>query len=147
MLPDGCAFSLHGFASLKIKETDRITALRQELGKLGFEVQEANDAELFWEGDSRGNARDTEHGGKRDTEHDGTRDTERGDARDMERGCLEPIDTYEDHRMAMCFAPAAMCLGRLRIHEPQVVSKSYPRFWEELRKAGFKVTERSVKEE
>lgn len=143
----GVPFHFTGLQSLKIKETDRITALRQELGKLGFEVQEANDAELFWEGDSRGNARDTEHGGTRDTErgdargteHGGKRDTEHGEGRNTERGCSEPIDTYEDHRMAMCFAPAAMCLGRLRIREPQVVSKSYPGFWEELRKAGFTI--------
>ena len=107
----GVPFHFTGLQSLKIKETDRITALRQELRKLGFEVQEANDSELFWDG-SRGNVLDT-----------------------------EPIDTYEDHRMAMCFAPAAMCLGHLRIREPHVVSKSYPGYWEELRKAGFEISE------
>ena len=49
----------------------------------------------------------------------------------------DAIDTYEDHRMAMAFAPAAFRLDSLRINNPQVVSKSYPSFWEDLRKAQF----------
>ena len=55
---------------------------------------------------------------------------------------MEPdaIDTYEDHRMAMSFAPAAMRVKRLRVNEPQVVSKSYPGFWEDLRSVGFSIT-------
>ena len=51
------------------------------------------------------------------------------------------IDTYEDHRMAMAFAPAAMAFPGLAINNPQVVSKSYPHFWDELRRAGFTITE------
>ena len=51
----------------------------------------------------------------------------------------EPIDTYEDHRMAMAFAPLALTLGKIEINNPEVVSKSYPGFWNDLRKAGFGV--------
>ena len=46
------------------------------------------------------------------------------------------IDTYEDHRMAMAFAPACMAMGEVRINHPGVVSKSYPHYWEDLEKAG-----------
>ena len=44
--------------------------------------------------------------------------------------------TYEDHRMAMAFAPLAM-LGKVKIEEPKVVGKSYPKFWEDLEALGF----------
>ena len=44
----------------------------------------------------------------------------------------EPIATYHDHRMAMAFAPASMRCPGLEIANPEVVSKSYPRFWEDL---------------
>ena len=47
------------------------------------------------------------------------------------------IDTYEDHRMAMAFAPVALKDGRVVINNPQVVSKSYPRYWEDLKSVGF----------
>lgn len=54
---------------------------------------------------------------------------------------FEPIDTYEDHRMAMAFAPAAVKFPGLRINHPEVVSKSYPHFWDDLRHAGFQIKE------
>ena len=54
---------------------------------------------------------------------------------------FEPIDTYEDHRMAMAFAPAAIKFPGLRINHPEVVSKSYPHFWDDMRHAGFQVKE------
>ena len=50
---------------------------------------------------------------------------------------FEPIDTYDDHRMALSFAPLALVFPELRIHHPQVVTKSYPNFWEELLRAKF----------
>ena len=53
----------------------------------------------------------------------------------------EAIDTYEDHRMAMAFTPAALVLPNLCINNPQVVSKSYPHYWEDLHKAGFIIKE------
>ena len=51
------------------------------------------------------------------------------------------IDTYEDHRMAMAFAPASLKISDLFINNPQVVSKSYPHYWENLQAAGFIIKE------
>ena len=53
----------------------------------------------------------------------------------------EAIDTYEDHRMAMAFAPASLVLPDININNPQVVSKSYPRYWDNLQQAGFTIKE------
>ena len=53
----------------------------------------------------------------------------------------EAIDTYEDHRMAMAFAPACLVLPDICINNPHVVSKSYPRYWDDLRAAGFTIEE------
>ncbi len=47
------------------------------------------------------------------------------------------IETYEDHRMAMAFAPLALVIEEVEIIDPQVVNKSYPHFWDDLKKAGF----------
>lgn len=52
----------------------------------------------------------------------------------------QTVRTYEDHRMAMAFAPLAL-LGTVRIEEPGVVEKSYPDFWKHLQTAGFRITE------
>jgi 3-phosphoshikimate 1-carboxyvinyltransferase len=105
----GIPFRFTGLQSLKIKETDRMTALRTELRKLGYNIQEQDNSILYWNG-------------------------ERCEALEQ-----PVIDTYEDHRMAMAFAPCAMKLGSLRINNPEVVSKSYPAFWEDLKKVGFKI--------
>ena len=101
-------FKFTGLASLKIKETDRIEALKRELAKLGYALRDENGDTLIW---------------------DGTRCTP----------TLDPIDTYEDHRMAMAFAPAAIKFPGLRINNPQVVTKSYPQFWDDLEKAGWEI--------
>ena len=53
----------------------------------------------------------------------------------------EAIDTYEDHRMAMAFAPACLVMDNICINNPHVVSKSYPRYWDDLRAAGFTIEE------
>jgi len=50
-----------------------------------------------------------------------------------------PIKTYNDHRMAMSFAPLAL-LAEVEIEDPDVVDKSYPTFWEDMEKAGFKIS-------
>ena len=107
----GMPFHFTGLASLKIKETDRIEALKTELLKFGFVLHDVNDSELYWDGER-----------------------------------VEPmpdasVDTYEDHRMAMAFAPLALSLGSVRINNPSVVSKSYPHYWDDLRKAGFTIEE------
>lgn len=107
----GIPFHFTGLASLKIKETDRIEALKTEMRKLGYVLRDVNDCELEWDG-------------------------ERCEAEDN-----PSINTYEDHRMAMSFAPLAITLGCIRINNPEVVSKSYPNYWDDLRKAGFEITE------
>lgn len=102
-------FRFTGLQSLKIKETDRITALITELHKLGYVIHSEQDSILQWDG---------------------------------ERCPAETspvISTYEDHRMAMAFAPACLVLPQIEIDEPQVVSKSYPEYWTDLIKAGFKI--------
>jgi len=99
-------FKFTGLATLKIKETDRIAALQNEMRKLGYVIEEQNGSELSWNG-----------------------------ARC--EPTLEPIETYEDHRMALAFAPACLKFEGLRINEPQVVTKSYPRYWDDLKQAGF----------
>ena len=103
-------FKFTGLESLRIKETDRIEALKRELRKLGYVVSDAHDGTLSWEG-------------------------ERCEPSD------EPIDTYEDHRMAMAFAPVALKTGAICINNPEVVCKSYPRYWDDLRTAGFNIEE------
>jgi 3-phosphoshikimate 1-carboxyvinyltransferase len=50
------------------------------------------------------------------------------------------IETYNDHRMAMSFAPLCLKYGKLQINNAEVVSKSYPNFWEDLKKGGFKIS-------
>jgi len=49
------------------------------------------------------------------------------------------LETYNDHRMAMSFAPLAMLYKQLYIQNPEVVTKSYPLFWEDLKSVGFSV--------
>ena len=123
-------FRFTGLQSLKIKETDRLSALKTELKKLGFLLEIQNDNTLVWNG-----------------------------------ACCKAetspvIETYDDHRMAMAFAPA-LCNYELRITNyestaddinaqrntgirianPHVVSKSYPTFWDDLKKANFMITE------
>lgn len=107
----GVPFHFTGLESLKIKETDRIVALKNEMAKLGFDLEDRNDSELLW--DRRRRALTAE-------EYDSV-----------------AIDTYEDHRMAMAFAPVALVNGSIRINNPHVVSKSYPRYWDNLLAAGF----------
>jgi len=52
---------------------------------------------------------------------------------------MKIIETYNDHRVAMSFAPLSLKFEKLQINDVEVVSKSYPNFWEDLRKAGFTI--------
>lgn len=104
-------FRFSGLQSLKIKETDRMAALIKEMGKLGYVLRETEQSVLSWEGER------------------------------CEMNADVAIDTYEDHRMAMAFAPVCMVMSEVRINNPQVVSKSYPRYWDDLKKAGFIIKE------
>ena len=117
----GIPFRFCGLQSLKIKETDRIAALRAEMKKLHFELGEADDpargTTLFW---SPGQAAPEQAAPLAPT---------------------APIATYEDHRMAMAFAPAALRLPQVEIEQPGVVSKSFPAYWDVLRHASFSIEE------
>jgi len=104
-------FHFSGLKTLKIKETDRIAALTNECAKLGVRLNEPAEGELAWDGSF-----------------------------DDLPARVEPvIANYDAHRMAMAFAPAAMFNGTIAIENAMVVTKSYPSFYEDLRKAGFKV--------
>jgi 3-phosphoshikimate 1-carboxyvinyltransferase len=102
-------FRFTGLQTLKIKETDRIEAMKREMSKLGYVIKDKNDNELSWDG-------------------------ERCEP-SMELG----IDTYEDHRMALAFAPYAFATDGLIINNPNVVTKSYPLFWKDIQKVGVTI--------
>jgi 3-phosphoshikimate 1-carboxyvinyltransferase len=105
-------FHFTGLRTLKIKETDRIAALKNECLKLGAVLTEPAEGELSWEGNT--------------------------DESLVQNNPL--IATYDDHRMAMAFAPVAMAKGSVRIMDAMVVTKSYPSFFEDLCKVGFATT-------
>lgn len=103
-------FNITGLQTLRIKETDRLKALCTELAKLGIKIKEKHGDTLVWD----------------------------GKILTSEKKIL--IDTYEDHRMAMAFAPCIIKFPNISINNPEVVSKSYPHFWKDLQHAGFKIT-------
>jgi 3-phosphoshikimate 1-carboxyvinyltransferase len=102
--------TLTGLHTLKIKETDRTAALKNELAKVGAEVEIVSDNAI-----------------KINTKELVPQSS--------------PIATYEDHRMAMAFAPLAMVQESITIEHPDVVKKSYPDFWKDLKKTGFVIEE------
>lgn len=106
----GKNMSFTGLETLKIKETDRIAALQNELAKIGVTLTEDNLVYTL----------------NTDELHFPEKIT---------------VATYEDHRMAMAFAPLALLISEVEIEDMQVVEKSYPHFWEDLKKAGFDVKE------
>jgi len=101
--------TLAGLETLRIKETDRITALINEFKKIGVKAyfQSPDILKII-------------------------------DFEDLENQ-IEPISTYEDHRMAMAFAALALKFEEISIENPTVVEKSYPGFWDDLRKLGFQI--------
>jgi 3-phosphoshikimate 1-carboxyvinyltransferase len=99
----GITLSLTGIESLKIKETDRVFALQQELQKLGATLKEIEKDHLYEVARIPG----------------------------FESAETPSIHTYDDHRMAMAFAPAGM-VSPIIIEEPGVVVKSYPGYWKDL---------------
>ena len=103
----GILCNISGLHTLKIKETNRLKAMKNELKKLGADVKIKSESI-----------------------------------------CLLPlrrinknisINTYDDHRMAMAFSPLAL-LVPIKIKEPDVVSKSYPNFWKDLKSINYKIT-------
>jgi 3-phosphoshikimate 1-carboxyvinyltransferase len=106
-------FRITGTRTLKIKETDRILALQAEMKKLGILLEaDKQGTRISWDGESR---------------------------TDMTR--TMQIKTYQDHRMAMSFSPAAILHPGLTIEDPEVVNKSYQGFWTDLQRAGFAIEE------
>lgn len=104
-------FRFTGLQSLKIKETDRIEALKRELRKLGYVLEDSHNSILEWSGER------------------------------CEAEANPVIATYEDHRMAMAFAPVSLVRPEgIMIAHPEVVSKSYPNFWDDLKTCGFQIT-------
>ena len=103
----GISCDLFGLHTLKIKETDRLEALKIELSKLGADVKITENS-FHLSSSSSINA-------------------------DIS------IETYNDHRMAMAFAPLAL-LTSIKINNPEVVSKSYKDFWKDLRSLDFNLT-------
>lgn len=110
----GVRFSFSGLDNLRVKETDRITAMETELRKLGFVIKDDGAGTVNWDGR--------------------TVQAVQADAHPV-------IATYEDHRMAMSIAPLAMVKGPLAVDNPEVVAKSYPGYWQAIAKAGFTVKE------
>ena len=96
------SLTLTGLESLKVKETDRVLALQNELKKLGASLVEKEANHLY---------------------------EVKGDFAAV--SAIEPIETYDDHRMAMAFAPVAM-QKEITLLDPSVVNKSYPSFWKHV---------------
>ncbi|MFK5983259.1 MAG: 3-phosphoshikimate 1-carboxyvinyltransferase, partial [Flavobacteriaceae bacterium] len=99
----GLSCELIGLKTLRIKETDRLEALKTELEKLGAKVEITNESlKVFPSNKIKPNV---------------------------------VIETYQDHRMAMAFAPLSM-KTTIVINNPNVVTKSYKTFWEDLKRVG-----------
>lgn len=105
----GIEMSFTGLETLKIKETDRVAALQQELAKIGVTLTENNFVYSL-------------------------------NCSGLNFPKSVFFNTYEDHRMAMAFAPLALLIDEVEIEDFNVVEKSYPFFWEDLKKVGFSVT-------
>lgn len=99
--------SLKGIESLKIKETNRILAMQNELKKINARLLDKGDRDYVLETDFK--------------------------------LLTNTFETYDDHRMAMAFAPLAL-KQEIKIQNPSVVNKSYPSFWDDLKKSGFIIT-------
>ena len=103
---------LYGLRTLRIKETDRIKALITELKKIGVSATDLDIGNLL--------------------------------IPKIKKSIHEPVSyfkTYKDHRMAMCLTPLSMLFHKVEIEDPQVVSKSYPDFWKDLKSVGFVIEE------
>ena len=103
------SFVLKGLSTLNIKESQRIKALKNELLKLGFETTISEDS------------------------------IESSSQAKITSSDIVHIKTYQDHRMAMSFAPLSLVCDEISISDIQHVEKSYPHFWEDLKKVGFTI--------
>ena len=92
-----------------IKETNRLEALKSELKKFSVKLEMIENHTLYLQGEQ------------------------------VITNPTSNIETYNDHRMAMAFAPLSLVVGSFRINNPEVVSKSYPNYWKDLESVGFKI--------
>ena len=113
----GIKAKLTGLKTLKLKESDRIVGLKTELEKFGALVNITDNSIEIKEA-----AHKWQNAGLTNNEF-----------------ATVTVSTYNDHRMAMSFAPLSILYKEIRIEKPEVVSKSYPQFWEDLKSAGFNV--------
>jgi len=103
---NACRFRFTGVRNLRLKECDRLMAIKTELEKLGYPISVGDD-HIEWQG------------GAWSVDHPVT------------------IETYDDHRIAMAFAIAALKTTEIRIANPDVVDKSFADFWNQLPKLGL----------
>lgn len=103
----GVPFRLTGLETLRVKECDRLDAISRELLKVGVQTEIIGNHTLEWTG------------------------------RRMPLTSCPEFDTYGDHRMAMALAPVSIFIPGIKIRNAEVVTKSYPQFWEHLTEAGF----------
>ncbi|RMG59208.1 MAG: 3-phosphoshikimate 1-carboxyvinyltransferase [Bacteroidetes bacterium] len=104
----GIPLRMRGLHTLRVKETDRIEALRTELERFGVHMEVVDDVCTI---------------------------------RDRSQKPQGQVHTYDDHRMAMAFAPLALRHDQVELEQPEVVVKSYPEFWDHLALAGLRHTE------
>lgn len=104
-----------GIESLRIKETDRLEALSSQLKKIGIKCEIVSNSrfQIYSSGDPLSKTKSQKP---------------------------KIINTFNDHRMALAFAPLALISGIIQIENPAVVSKSYPEYWHELGMLGFQTT-------
>jgi 3-phosphoshikimate 1-carboxyvinyltransferase len=119
-----------GLKNLKIKESNRLQALHDELNKLGYCIKIDKDClEII-------NSRNIDHSTPlrvtgasfQVSNHQTIQQSNNLKIKNYQ------IKTYNDHRMAMAFAPLALVFGEVVIENPDVVEKSYPHYWEDLKK-------------
>lgn len=108
----GIEGSFKGLQSLRIKETDRIASLNNEISVFGFSIIEENSQ--LWK-------------------------LVKQDKKNASISINHVTKTYDDHRMAMALAPLCQLTKKMIIEDPEVVKKSYPGFWEDLESVGFKI--------
>lgn len=113
----GIPFKFSGLETLHVKETDRVEALKKEMLKLGAILHSPDNGVLEWNGSRRPVT------------------------------SLPVFDTYNDHRMAMSLAPVALTLPGIVINEPNVVTKSFPDYWEQLKGLGFLIVDADMPED
>lgn len=106
---------LNGLHTLYTKETDRVKALKDELSKMGVKADDTTKGSL---------------------------EISFPEKKETKENIFEPdlvFETYEDHRMALSFAPLALVYPEIKIENPAVVNKSYPTYWNDLKVMGFEI--------